>query len=155
GLRERLDEPLAVDGPPGKKRVAAHVLLGLTRRRSRFALEPRRIRERLFAEAAAARATGAFGRGPALERAARALGARPGEVESRLLAGLPGERLVATAPALPGPAELALRANLALAQGFLARAASVRIDLDGNARAVVRQARLRGLLCVVRRAATA
>jgi predicted nuclease of restriction endonuclease-like RecB superfamily len=47
------------------------------------------------------------------------------------------------------PQELALRANQALAQALLARSAAVRIELHGGSRAVVRHAKLRGLICRV------
>jgi len=45
---------------------------------------------------------------------------------------------------------LALRANLVLACGFLARASLVAIAMEGNARSIVRQAKLRRLICGVR-----
>ena len=48
------------------------------------------------------------------------------------------------------PPDLALMANLALIQGFLFRAAEVEVALTGNSRAIVRQAKLRGLLTTVR-----
>ena len=66
-----------------------------------------------------------------------------------MFADLPGERRVTGVPAALSPSSLALRANLALAQALVARAARVRIDVTGNARAVVRHAKLRGLLCTV------
>jgi predicted nuclease of restriction endonuclease-like RecB superfamily len=46
-------------------------------------------------------------------------------------------------------AELALRANLALVQGLLFQATEVRIDVEGNTRALVRHAKLRGLICTI------
>jgi predicted nuclease of restriction endonuclease-like RecB superfamily len=64
-----------------------------------------------------------------------------------LFGDLPGERL-AGAPAHPLSAvELALRCNLALVQSLLLRAAKVRIEVEGNTRALVRQAKWRGLIC--------
>jgi predicted nuclease of restriction endonuclease-like RecB superfamily len=56
--------------------------------------------------------------------------------------------LVAPCPISPG--ELSLRVNLALAQAFLFRAASVLIAVNGNARALVRQAALYGLIVTVK-----
>lgn len=50
---------------------------------------------------------------------------------------------------------LALETNMALARRLVSRAIDVSIELAGNARAVVRLARLRGLICVVKRAARA
>jgi uncharacterized protein len=51
---------------------------------------------------------------------------------------------------LPSPNEIALRANLALARAFVERASAVSIELEGNARAIIRQAKLRRLICGVR-----
>jgi len=71
------------------------------------------------------------------------------ELGDSLFADLPGNRLVA-APASPlSPGELALRTNLALAQALLFRATTVRIEAVGNARALVRHAKWRGLICSV------
>jgi predicted nuclease of restriction endonuclease-like RecB superfamily len=71
-------------------------------------------------------------------------------LEEALFSDLPDERIV-RAPAEPVAAsELALRANLALAQSILHRAASVENTVVENVRAVVRLARLRGLICTVR-----
>jgi hypothetical protein len=79
-----------------------------------------------------------------------------GELQDSLFADLPGNQLIA-APAQPlSPGELALRANLALAQALLFRATSVRIEAEGNTRVLVRHSKLRGLICrVVERSATA
>jgi predicted nuclease of restriction endonuclease-like RecB superfamily len=52
---------------------------------------------------------------------------------------------------VPGsPEDLALRINLALVQALLVHAARVRIDVEGQTRALVRHARLRGLICTVK-----
>jgi hypothetical protein len=68
-----------------------------------------------------------------------------------LFGDLPGERLVA-APAQPLSAvELALRCNLAVVQGMLFRATVVRIEVEGNARVLVRHAKWRGLICTLAR----
>ena len=72
-----------------------------------------------------------------------------GAHQDSLFADLPGERLVAAPPRPLSPGELALRTNLAIAQGLLFRVASVTIEMDGNARAVVRHSKLRGLICTV------
>jgi hypothetical protein len=79
-----------------------------------------------------------------------------GALQDSLFADLPGNQLIA-APAQPlSPGELALRANLALAQALLFRATSVRIEAEGNTRVLVRHSKLRGLICrVVERSATA
>lgn len=66
-----------------------------------------------------------------------------------LFADLPSERRVHLPAPIPSPPELARRANLALAQGFLQRSSRVTLDLRGSARAVVRQILLQRLLCTV------
>ena len=53
----------------------------------------------------------------------------PQELSDSLFADLPGERLVAGAPA--SPVSLALRINLALVQTLLFHASTVRIDVEG------------------------
>lgn len=45
--------------------------------------------------------------------------------------------------------ELALRSNLVLVQALLFRATALSIEVEGNTRALVRQARWRGLICTV------
>jgi hypothetical protein len=82
---------------------------------------------------------------------ARSLGLGPAGLEEALLDDIPRERrLGAPWPPL-GPDEVAHRANLLLAQGLLARAAAVSIQLQGQARAVVLHAKRRGLICTVTR----
>jgi hypothetical protein len=83
-------------------------------------------------------------------RCAGELGVSPAALLGSLFADLPSERIAISPPSLD-PGDVVLRANLALAQGLLARAYSVRIAVDGNARAVVRHAALRGLICSVMR----
>jgi predicted nuclease of restriction endonuclease-like RecB superfamily len=72
----------------------------------------------------------------------------PADLAAALFADLPGERLAIPCGMLD-LGELVLRSNLLLAQALMARAFRVRISLEGNARAVVRHAVLRGLLCAV------
>ena len=80
---------------------------------------------------------------------AASLGVTPEELRDSLFGDLPGERIVcAAAPPLSAP-ELALRSNLALVQMLLGNATAVTIDIEGNARAVVRHAKWRGLICAV------
>jgi hypothetical protein len=81
---------------------------------------------------------------------AATLGVTADELQDSLFADLPGERLIAPLPSL-SPAELALRTNLALVQALLSCATSVRIEAEGNSRALVRHAKLRGLICTVAR----
>jgi predicted nuclease of restriction endonuclease-like RecB superfamily len=82
---------------------------------------------------------------------ASSLDVTPEELEASLFADLPGERIV-TGLAVPlSPTELALRANLALTQALLFRATGVTLEVEGNARTLVRHAKLRGLICTVSR----
>jgi len=80
---------------------------------------------------------------------AASLGVTLQQLSTSLFADLPGERLVAGFLIPPSPGQLALRANLALAQALLFRAAAVIIEAEGHARALVRHAKLRGLICTV------
>jgi uncharacterized protein len=145
-LEARLREPVP-GAPEDKRRLVAHLLLGFARSRVASPVPPREARAALFTAAAAA---GGASRESVVARCATALGTSPGALLDSLFADLPGERLAVPTPSLD-PADVALRANLALAQGLLARAHSVRIALEGNARAVARHAALRGLICAVTR----
>jgi uncharacterized protein len=144
-LDARLREPLPCESPPRKLKQATHVLARLRQSHRKTALPPRRARALVFGEAA---------RTPdppeaVFSRVAASFGVSTGELQDSLFADLPGNRLVtAPAPSL-SPGELALRTNLALAQALLFRATSVRIEADGNARALVRHSKWRGLICTV------
>ncbi len=144
-LEERLREPLRDRSLEGRRRMASHVLDRLCRDRRVAAVDPRLVRAAVFL--AAARLDD---REEALASAATELGVAAGRLVDDLFADLPGERRVEPPPAELSPGELALRTNLALAQGLLFRAARVEIEAYGNARVLVRHAKLRGLLCTVR-----
>ena len=150
-LRERLREPLPCYVPEGKAKLAMHVLdrvCGSGRPPSPIA--PRLARRTLFAEAQRSRRRdAAWDRGRPLAAAAAKLGISPTALVESLFADLPAERRVVLPTPVPGPSNLALRANLSLAQGFLQRSSRVTLEVEGNARAVVRQVLLRRLLCVV------
>lgn len=143
-LDERLREPIP-GVPDDKRRLVAHVLVGLARSRVGSALPPREARAQVFAAAARLPARPAE---EVLAACAAELRVTPAALRDALFADLPGERL-ALPPDSIDPGELALRANLLLAQALLARACRVDISLEGNARAVVRHASLRGLICSV------
>lgn len=145
-LRERLREPLAGDAPPDALGMTTHVLERLCRGRVKAPVSPRRARAEVFV-----RAAGGAAREEVLRAAAEALGATPQQVEASLLADLADEVPVAAPPAALSPGELALRTNLALVQGLLARATGVEVRALGGARAVVRLAKLLGLICSTRR----
>lgn len=143
-LDHRLCEPPPDGCPAGKRRLAIHVLRRLLRSRRRSAVPPPRARAAVFGAAA----TGC-GRAEALATVATKLGVTIPELEESLFGDLPGERRVVPLEKPLSPLELALRANLALAQGLLFRATSVSIEAEGNARTLVRHAKLRGLICTV------
>jgi predicted nuclease of restriction endonuclease-like RecB superfamily len=145
-LDARLHEPLPSESPPGKLKLAIHVLARLRRsHRSAAVVPPRRARALVFMEAArASEAPPAV-----LSTVAASLGVTVADLRDSLFADLPGERLV-SAPGQPlSPMELALRSNLALVQRLLFHATALRIEVDGNTRALVRHAKWRGLICTV------
>lgn len=144
-LDERLREPLPCASPPKKTRLAIQVLLRHCAGRSVAGPAAARARAALFGEAARSPSE----RTTVLERAAATIGLTPDRLEEALFADLPGERPVLSPAAQLSPLELALRANLALTRSLLARSSEVRIFADGNARSLVRLARLRGLLCTI------
>jgi predicted nuclease of restriction endonuclease-like RecB superfamily len=144
-LDARLREPLPCESPPAKRKQATHILARLQHSHRQAAVPPRHARALVFAEAARTDAVA----DAVVSTVAASLGLGAGELRDSLFADLPGERIVA-APTTPlSPGELALRVNLAVAQGLLFHAASVRIDAQGNVRPLVRHAKLRGLICTV------
>jgi uncharacterized protein len=149
-LEERLREPLAVPCPRDGLARARHVLDRLCRTRVAAPVPPCEVRAVAFGEAARG-----VSRAVALHRAGEALGLDATQVEACLFADLPSERLLGALPDALCPSELRLHVNLALVQGLVARAHQVEARIFGNARDVVRCARLRGLLCVVREEHTA
>jgi predicted nuclease of restriction endonuclease-like RecB superfamily len=66
-----------------------------------------------------------------------------------LFSDLPGERVLASMKEPLTPERLALQCNAELIASLLSRALRVRIEAHGNVRAVVRHAKLLGLLCQV------
>lgn len=70
-------------------------------------------------------------------------------VENYLYADIPSERMIAGLPAGLSSASLAVHANSMMVARQLRRAHSVTIELWGESRRVIRQAKLRGLICVV------
>ena len=144
-LDARLREPLPGESPPGKRRLATQVLAKLRTSLRKTPVPPRRARALVFGEAARKLAPPEI----VLSTVAASLGVTPEILHDSLFGDLPGERLVG-APAEPLSAlELALRSNLALIQALLCRATTVRIEVEGNTRILVRHAKWRGLICTV------
>lgn len=146
-LLERLRQPLPCAAPHHKRRAAVAALLRLWKSEPEAPVPPAQAREALFR----ARATEPT-RDLALAAAARALGVEAPAIERSLFADLRGERLVRGPDVVPSPQDIALRTNQLIARGLLARACRVRIKAEGAVRPLVRQAKLRGLLCAVTQA---
>lgn len=142
--KQRLREGLPVYAPKSKLKVALRVLDRLARDRSQHAATARAIRARLFKEAAAAPE-----RAVAWSRTAAALGLTETAVREGLFADLPDERQLAPLGDPVGPDDVALLCNADVVASLLARALRVRAYLRGKVRAVVRHAKLVGLLCHV------
>jgi hypothetical protein len=144
-LEARLREPLPCESPPRKLRLAIQVLSRLRPREPKRAVLPRRARALVFGEAARTSAPPHS----VLSTVAASLGVSVEVLQDSLFGDLPGERLV-SAPAQPwSVVELALRCNLAVVQALLFRATSVKIEVDGNTRVLIRHAKWRGLICTV------
>jgi hypothetical protein len=145
-LLERLRQPMPCFCPPFKSRAAIAVLLRLWKSELDAAVAPEKAREILFCAAVAQSATP---RAAAVEVAAQTLAVTPAAVERALFADLPGEKLVSAPGTIPSPDEIALRTNQLIARSLLFHARRVRIKAEGATRALVRQAKLRGLICNV------
>jgi len=145
-LEARLRQPVLDHVPRRRQTLAVSVLRRLLRGRVDAAVPPRQIRRLVFRLA-----SGGDHRDAVLGKAAQELGVEASRLEAGLFADLPPERLVIVPEVLPAPGEIALQANLYLVRTLLSRAVEVEIRLRGNARAVLRVARLRGLLCTVTR----
>jgi hypothetical protein len=91
-----------------------------------------------------------WSRDTVLARVASSLDVTPEALEASLFADLPGERIVTGLAGPLSPTELALRANLALTQALLFRATGVTLEVEGNARTLVRR-EAAGLVCTVSR----
>jgi uncharacterized protein len=144
-LDHHLREPLPCPSPQPKREAAVRVLHGLCRDDTAARVRPSVLRASLFGAAAgvASEDKSRIRREVAADFALTAE-----ELDAALFADLPPERRMRAPPASLSPHGLAARTNLHLAQGLLRRAAEVVIELKGNARAVVRVARLQGLIVV-------
>lgn len=148
-LLSRLREPLTMRAPKAKQRLAVDVLQRLTDTRAKAGVPPREARWTAFTAAARTEAP----REKVLRWAAEQLGTEVETLEGALFADLRSERAACPMPPGLSPERIALEANLHLVKSWIQRARSVRITAWGNTRALVRQARLHGLICNIRRAA--
>jgi hypothetical protein len=142
-LHERLREPLPTRAPKAKLRIAIHVLDRLCRERTTSAVPPKEARAAVFREASLMRAP----RLAVITRVAESFGVTAVELENALFADLRAERRVAELPKSLSPTRLATDANIAIVTSLVKRAMRVRISVWGNSRALVRHARLMGLIC--------
>lgn len=117
-------------------------------------LDPAKVRELVFQEAARARLEASAAgvrfsarRGAVIAAASSALGATAEEIESSLFADHPAERLLSARSDPSSPSELRHAYHLALVQGCLLRSSHVDLWVRSHVRSVVRFAKLARLLC--------
>ena len=146
-LEQRLREPLPTRAPKAKLKIAAAVLDSLTRERTTAVVPPKEARAAVFREASLTQAA----RSTVLSSVAASLGVTSLGLEEALFADLRSERRVAALPASLSPSRLATDANLWIVTSLIRRAAHVKIAVWGNSWALVRHARLMGLICALSR----
>jgi predicted nuclease of restriction endonuclease-like RecB superfamily len=139
-LEERVESLVRVPGSS----LACAVLDTLFRTRVVARVAPSRVRAEVFADAASLASSE---RARAFDLAAARLGVTAQDIKEALFADLARERRVEAPARAVTSEDVVLRCNLALAEAALACSSSVRIVLEGHARAIVRHARLRGLIC--------
>lgn len=144
-LEARLREPLPCAAPVRGVRLASLVLTKLYSSRVEAVVAPELARRAVFD--GAARDIGP--RAAVLSTVARELGVLPEGLVDSLFADLPGERRLRAPDQPVAASELSLRANLILVQAVLFGSSAIAIEAEGNARAVVRHAKLRGLICSI------
>ena len=142
-LHEHLRERLAARAPKTKLRIAIVLLDGMCRAQASAAVPPKEVRAALFRAAASSRAT----REAVLSAVAASFAVTASELEGALFADLQGERRVAELPAGLSPSQLARHVNLAIVSSLIRRAVQVEIVVRGQCRALIRQARITGLIC--------
>jgi predicted nuclease of restriction endonuclease-like RecB superfamily len=141
--RSRAAQPLGFDVPRTRLKIAVGVLDRLVKDCAPAPIAARKVRAVVFRESARD-----ADRTRALERAAHSLGASPDVLLELLFADLPDERTLAPLAEPVAPEQLALLCNAAIVSALLHKALRVRVSARGNVRAVVRQAKLMGLLCL-------
>jgi predicted nuclease of restriction endonuclease-like RecB superfamily len=133
-----------VVGAPARAAAAMRLVLARFRSSEVVAVAPPVVvRRAVFEEAAREGAT----RDDAIARAAASLGIAPADVVPALYADRPGARRVVVGPTMPSPREAIELYHLALLQGLLYRSELLVVRCREHVRAVVRYAKLRGLLC--------
>lgn len=147
-LEKRLQAPSSQYTAKGKRAMAMRVLekLGSSKRRITSPVPPRQLRSALFMQANRY----SLSRESTISTIAAQYGLSPEDLMEYLFADLSPEQRVGQLPEEISERELALRVNLALAQGIIYRATSVQIQALGHARALINQAKLGGLICMVK-----
>jgi predicted nuclease of restriction endonuclease-like RecB superfamily len=145
----RLRRPLGVPAPPGKLRLAAHVLGRESRQRVASPVPPRALREFVFEAAARGGQRAAI-----MAETAHAFELEAAEVSRLLFADLGGERLLCAPDQPIGVSELARAANAALVAALLGRAVKLAIAARGGVKDLVRATQRLGLVQVLRPGAT-
>jgi uncharacterized protein len=107
-------------------------------------VSPRQLRRLVFTEAAASRSQSPE---RAIERASAEAGISCAELKQALYADIPSERRLRLPDNLLSPTEMIERYNLRLAQGILKRTHHLEVCVRDSVKAVLRAARLNGLLC--------
>jgi len=146
-LYERLREPLPARAPKIKLRIAMRVLDALCLDRPIAAIPPKEARAALFRTAV----NDPPPRDAVLGSVAASFAVSAVELERALFADLRSERRIEL-PTEIAPTRIVSDANLAIVSALVGRATNVRIVVRGSARALVRQARVMGLICRVSRA---
>jgi uncharacterized protein len=144
-LKDRLKRPLPFAAPPHKVDLVSYVLLRSIKTEIRSKIHPEKIRAEVFRIAAKLSAP----RADILAQAAARLSIPSDELEEELFGDFPEERYLSEVPLKISAQELALRANLMLVQGLIARSTFVKVLIEGNSRTVVQTAKKKGLICVV------
>lgn len=146
-LVSRLKEPFPFSAPPPKLALASIVLKQTlwNAKSCKQPIQPRLVRATLFKLAYSLR-----DQNKALIETAKIYCLSTEDLLALLFSDLPQERTLKTDPLLTlTPAKLALESNLLLVKALLARSRHLTLEIYGQCRPVVRQAKLRGLICVV------
>jgi predicted nuclease of restriction endonuclease-like RecB superfamily len=144
-LKEKLNAGLPFSSPPGKRQMVSHLLNRIFRTQVSSIIPPRELRARLFVVSAGS----SLSRTEVCNQVGSEFGIHSEELENSIYADLPIQRCLMPPIQLVATCDLALRTNLMLVQGLLARARSVEIRLAGNSSSVIRHAKRKGLICVV------
>lgn len=146
-LDERLSLPFPCAAPPFKLRATIACVRKMWQPVVDAAIKPPKARELLFLAGAADEHND---RAQVIARVAAEQGLSVGALEHAIIADLPGERRLRP-PAVELDARgVAQHVNELIVRSLLARARRVIIRAEGAIRAVVRQAKLSGLLCILR-----